>query len=172
MHAKVVCHEVRSYRPRPPPHFDAVARRAHEARLAMIDSLVHPTPEGVLYPECAPRASGMLALDGRHAMHWEECGNASGVLQSTMSIRAAPAMRPSSCQSGRRSRPRCSVGRYCIPGCRCAPGPRAGLRRRIESRSGISFVFPGVVVVMPGFIFSSFHPRSRTSIMVQMLMIF
>jgi proline iminopeptidase len=45
----------------------------------MIDSLVRHTPEGVLYPECAPRASGMLALDGRHAMHWEECGNASGV---------------------------------------------------------------------------------------------
>lgn len=36
-------------------------------------------PDGALYPECAPRASGTLALDGRHTMHWEECGNPNGV---------------------------------------------------------------------------------------------
>jgi proline iminopeptidase len=45
----------------------------------MIDSTVRHSPEGVLYPECAPRASGMLALDGRHTMYWEECGSAGGV---------------------------------------------------------------------------------------------
>src|SRR6185437_15511559 len=32
-----------------------------------------------LYPECMPRASGMLALDSRHTMYWEECGNRNGV---------------------------------------------------------------------------------------------
>jgi proline iminopeptidase len=32
-----------------------------------------------LYPFLEPRASGMLALDARHRMYWEEAGNASGV---------------------------------------------------------------------------------------------
>ena len=32
-----------------------------------------------LYPFLEPRASGMLALDARHRMYWEESGNASGV---------------------------------------------------------------------------------------------
>ena len=45
----------------------------------MIDSIVRHSPDGPLYAECAPRASGMLELDGRHAMHWEECGNPRGV---------------------------------------------------------------------------------------------
>jgi len=44
----------------------------------MIDS-ARPSPDALLYPECTPRASGMLRLDARHQMHWEECGNASGV---------------------------------------------------------------------------------------------
>ena len=45
----------------------------------MIDSIPSHPPEASLYPECAPGASGTLALDGRHAMHWEECGNPDGV---------------------------------------------------------------------------------------------
>lgn len=45
----------------------------------MIDSTRSPPPEAALYPECTPRASGMLALDARHAMHWEECGSPDGV---------------------------------------------------------------------------------------------
>ena len=45
----------------------------------MIDSIPSHSTDAALYPECAPRASGMLALDGRHAMHWEECGNPNGV---------------------------------------------------------------------------------------------
>jgi proline iminopeptidase len=45
----------------------------------MIDANRSHPPEGSLYPECMPRASGMLALDGRHTMHWEECGNPEGV---------------------------------------------------------------------------------------------
>ena len=45
----------------------------------MIDSTVRHSPDGALYPECAPRASGMLPLDGRHRMYWEECGQAGGV---------------------------------------------------------------------------------------------
>ncbi|HKU87003.1 MAG TPA: prolyl aminopeptidase [Casimicrobiaceae bacterium] len=45
----------------------------------MIDSVRVAAPDQALYPDCTPRASGMLRLDARHAMHWEECGNAAGV---------------------------------------------------------------------------------------------
>ena len=45
----------------------------------MIDSSRTHPPESGLYPECAPRTSGMLALDARHTMYYEECGNAHGV---------------------------------------------------------------------------------------------
>ena len=45
----------------------------------MIDSIPSHSTDAALYPECMPRASGMLALDARHAMHWEECGNPNGV---------------------------------------------------------------------------------------------
>jgi proline iminopeptidase len=31
-----------------------------------------------LYPPLAPNRSGLLALDGRHTMYWEECGNPRG----------------------------------------------------------------------------------------------
>jgi proline iminopeptidase len=36
-------------------------------------------PEAALFPECAPHASGMLALDAGHSMYWESCGNAQGL---------------------------------------------------------------------------------------------
>ena len=36
-------------------------------------------PINDLYPFLEPRASGMLELDARHRMYWEEAGNASGV---------------------------------------------------------------------------------------------
>jgi proline iminopeptidase len=45
----------------------------------MIDSARSPAPDASLYPECAPYASGHLALDSRHTMHWEECGIPEGV---------------------------------------------------------------------------------------------
>src|SRR6185312_15850241 len=45
----------------------------------MIDSVRIASPDQALYPDCMPRASGMLRVDARHAMHWEECGNAAGV---------------------------------------------------------------------------------------------
>jgi proline iminopeptidase len=45
----------------------------------MIDSIRSHPPEDTLYPTCLPRASGMLALDARHTMHWEECGNPNGI---------------------------------------------------------------------------------------------
>jgi proline iminopeptidase len=35
--------------------------------------------DGLLFPACDPVASGALALDGRHAMHWEICGRQNGV---------------------------------------------------------------------------------------------
>ena len=44
----------------------------------MTDSIRSHSPETSLYPDCVPRASGMLALDRRHAMYWEECGNPQG----------------------------------------------------------------------------------------------
>lgn len=36
-------------------------------------------PRQTLFPELAPRASGMLRLDPVHAMYWEECGNPAGI---------------------------------------------------------------------------------------------
>ncbi len=36
-------------------------------------------PRATLYPPLEPAAAGMLALDGRHAMYWEESGNPQGV---------------------------------------------------------------------------------------------
>jgi proline iminopeptidase len=45
----------------------------------MIDSTRGHSPEATLYPDCTPSASGMLALDSRHVMYWEECGNPQGV---------------------------------------------------------------------------------------------
>lgn len=35
-------------------------------------------PRTELYPDVQPHASGMLRLDGVHAMYWEECGNPEG----------------------------------------------------------------------------------------------
>jgi len=35
--------------------------------------------ESVLYPDIEPYASGRIALDGEHTMHWETCGNPAGV---------------------------------------------------------------------------------------------
>ena len=45
----------------------------------MIDSVRSHAIDASLYPECAPRDSGMLALDALHTMYWEECGNRRGV---------------------------------------------------------------------------------------------
>jgi len=33
----------------------------------------------VLFPEIDPYAAGGLAVDARHTLHWETCGNAAGV---------------------------------------------------------------------------------------------
>ena len=33
----------------------------------------------VLFPEIDPYAAGALAVDARHTLHWETCGNAAGV---------------------------------------------------------------------------------------------
>jgi proline iminopeptidase len=35
--------------------------------------------DSALYPEVEPYASGQLALDAIHSMHWEACGNPAGV---------------------------------------------------------------------------------------------
>jgi proline iminopeptidase len=40
---------------------------------------VHSPVVTELYPSIEPRASGMLELDGRHRMYWEESGSATGV---------------------------------------------------------------------------------------------
>ena len=38
-----------------------------------------PVARGVSLSPLAPNRSGLLALDGRHTMYWEECGNPRGV---------------------------------------------------------------------------------------------
>ena len=43
------------------------------------DATRHHPSEALLYPECEPYASGLLALNERHAMHWEVCGNPDGI---------------------------------------------------------------------------------------------
>ena len=45
----------------------------------MNDATRTPSPDALLYPACTPSASGTLQLDRRHAMHWEVCGNVTGV---------------------------------------------------------------------------------------------
>jgi proline iminopeptidase len=45
----------------------------------MIDATRTPSSDALLYPACQPSTTGMLQLDRRHAMHWEVCGNPSGV---------------------------------------------------------------------------------------------
>src|SRR5437762_10707164 len=35
--------------------------------------------DALLYPELEPYATGKLALNARHQMHWEVCGNPDGV---------------------------------------------------------------------------------------------
>ncbi|ABR91324.1 proline iminopeptidase chain A [Janthinobacterium sp. Marseille] len=37
------------------------------------------TPELPLFPELQPYRSGMLPVDARHTLYWEECGNPAGV---------------------------------------------------------------------------------------------
>jgi len=44
-----------------------------------VNDSIPQLPDAFLFPGCVPHASGMLALDARHAMHWEECGNRAGV---------------------------------------------------------------------------------------------
>jgi proline iminopeptidase len=44
----------------------------------MTDSLPGRPADATLYPDCEPRASGMLPLDALHTMYWEECGDAHG----------------------------------------------------------------------------------------------
>jgi len=44
-----------------------------------IDATRRGSTDAALYPEIAPYASGRLALDGVHTMHWETCGNPKGV---------------------------------------------------------------------------------------------
>lgn len=43
------------------------------------DATRHHPSEALLFPECEPHASGLLALNDRHAMHWEVCGNPDGI---------------------------------------------------------------------------------------------
>ena len=45
----------------------------------MIDAARFQSADALLYPACDPVVTGMLALDRRHTMHWEVCGNAAGV---------------------------------------------------------------------------------------------
>ena len=44
----------------------------------MTDATRTPSSDALLFPACRPADSGMLALDRRHTMHWEVCGNPAG----------------------------------------------------------------------------------------------
>ena len=43
------------------------------------DAARRGAPDAALFPEIAPYATGRLALDAVHTMHWEACGNPAGV---------------------------------------------------------------------------------------------
>jgi proline iminopeptidase len=43
------------------------------------DATRRVAPDAALHPELEPYASGRLPLDAVHTMHWEACGNATGV---------------------------------------------------------------------------------------------
>ena len=43
------------------------------------DAARRGAPDAALFPEITPYASGRLALDAVHTMHWEACGNPAGV---------------------------------------------------------------------------------------------
>jgi len=45
----------------------------------VIDAARFQSADALLYPACDPVVTSMLALDRRHTMHWEVCGNAAGV---------------------------------------------------------------------------------------------
>ena len=45
----------------------------------MTDAARPRSADALLHPPCEPLATGTLALDGRHLMHWEICGNDGGV---------------------------------------------------------------------------------------------
>src|SRR6478672_10360379 len=53
--------------------------RRYEPRRLMNDFAHIHAQESPLYPEIAPRVTGMLPVDGLHTMYWEECGNVDGV---------------------------------------------------------------------------------------------
>ena len=43
------------------------------------DATRHLAADAFLYPPIEPNASGRLAVDARHSLYWEECGNPLGV---------------------------------------------------------------------------------------------
>jgi proline iminopeptidase len=45
----------------------------------VIDATRAQSADALLFPACEPHRTGTLALDGRHALHWEICGNDRGV---------------------------------------------------------------------------------------------
>ncbi len=47
--------------------------------MATTDAARRGSSDTALYPEIEPYASGRLPLDAVHTMHWEACGNATGV---------------------------------------------------------------------------------------------
>ena len=47
--------------------------------MAATDAARRSAPDAALYPEIEPYASGRLPLAAPHTMHWERCGNPSGV---------------------------------------------------------------------------------------------
>jgi hypothetical protein len=85
--------------------------------------------EATLYPEIEPYASGRIALDGVHTMHWETCGNPAGVpLVSCTAARAADACRTTAASTIPRSSASCST--TSAAAARPLPPPRSSTTRR------------------------------------------
>src|SRR5437764_3686527 len=64
------------------PHFVIPSEREGPGFLCidkLIDAARPRSADALLYPPCEPVATGTLALDARHLMHWEVCGNNDGV---------------------------------------------------------------------------------------------
>ena len=63
----------------PPAHFRVPAAMLLSAAglTTMAMDLPH-TPRAELYPEIEPYSAGILKLDGRHTMYWEQSGNPEG----------------------------------------------------------------------------------------------
>src|SRR5262249_25549373 len=80
-HARGRLHDFRRRRRRPSarPHRTGRAAAGQGLQAAQTMNDIAGNGRVELYPEIEPNRTGHLALDARHRMYWEECGNPQGV---------------------------------------------------------------------------------------------